>query len=285
MKFSVLIAHYNNGKYFKECYNSLITQTYQNWEAIIVDDASTDDSLVTIYALTKNDDRFKVYTQTTNKGCGYTKRKCIDYASGDICGFIDPDDAVYPQALELSVKAFERNTKIVAAYSKFMICDEFLNSVHVFKNSKQIYNNRYFFNTHIEVSHFFTFKREAYLKTTGINAALSNAVDQDLYLKILEVGHAKFINKILYRYRTHSNGISQKESKQSAKESFSKIILETMIRRGIRKILNKRIPQQYHHPDEIYTFLQYQNNILYRMGIRIMLSLQSIKSFFNRLMG
>lgn len=43
MKFSVLIAHYNNAEYFKECYESLLQQTYQNWEAIILDDASEEE--------------------------------------------------------------------------------------------------------------------------------------------------------------------------------------------------------------------------------------------------
>ena len=44
MLFSLLIANYNNGRFFKDCYNSIIAQTYTNWEAVIVEDGSTDDS-------------------------------------------------------------------------------------------------------------------------------------------------------------------------------------------------------------------------------------------------
>ncbi len=48
MLFSILIANYNNGHFFKDCYQSIIAQTYANWEAIIVDDCSSDDSVTVI---------------------------------------------------------------------------------------------------------------------------------------------------------------------------------------------------------------------------------------------
>ena len=57
--FSILIANYNNGKYFEDCYKSIITQTHENWEVIIVDDASTDDSVVVIKKINGEDARFK----------------------------------------------------------------------------------------------------------------------------------------------------------------------------------------------------------------------------------
>src|ERR1700690_716768 len=101
MKFSVLIANYNNGKYFKDCYDSLISQTYNNWEEIILDYKSTDDSLEVIKTLIKEDERFKLFENEKNYGCGYTKRKCAELATGEICGFVDPDDAIVPEALEL----------------------------------------------------------------------------------------------------------------------------------------------------------------------------------------
>ena len=48
VKFSILIANYNNGKFFKDCYDSIIAQTYKDWEVVIVDDRSTDDSVAII---------------------------------------------------------------------------------------------------------------------------------------------------------------------------------------------------------------------------------------------
>ena len=57
-KISILIANYNNGRYFKQCYDSLLEQSYTNWEAIIVDDCSTDNSVDIIKQLIKGNNRF-----------------------------------------------------------------------------------------------------------------------------------------------------------------------------------------------------------------------------------
>ncbi|MCT2407598.1 glycosyltransferase [Chryseobacterium antibioticum] len=264
IKFSILIANYNNGKYFRDCYNSLISQTYQNWEVIIVDDASTDDSVEVIEGIIKNDPRFRIYKNASNQGCGYTKRECMKYAEGEICAYLDPDDAIYADSLEKIVHEFAEND-IAAAYSQMMLCDENLNPDKVFASTKQIYNSRYFFNCPIQFSHFFTFKKETYLKTSGINPNLKSAVDQDLYLKILEHGNVKYIKEPLYLYRLHSNGISQQGFKPGAKESFAKVIHDTMKRRGIKKINNQIVPEVYTNPQEIYELLNYQTQKLHRL--------------------
>ncbi|MDR6921822.1 MULTISPECIES: glycosyltransferase family A protein [Chryseobacterium] len=265
IRFSILIANYNNGKYFKDCYNSLISQSYRNWEVIIVDDASTDDSVEIIEAVIKNDPRFKIYHNPSNQGCGYTKRECMKYATGEICAYLDPDDALYTDALEKTIQEFINNSDIAATYSQMMLCDENLIPEKVYAGTKQIYNSRYFFNCPTQFAHFFTFKKETYLKTSGINPALKSAVDQDLYLKILEHGDVKYIKEPLYLYRLHSNGISQQSSKQGAKESFAKVIHETMKRRGIRKINNQKVPETYTNQQEIYQLLNYQTQKLHRL--------------------
>ena len=54
MKFSILIANYNNGKFFKDCYDSILAQEYKNWETIILDDKSTDDSVEVIKKINRN---------------------------------------------------------------------------------------------------------------------------------------------------------------------------------------------------------------------------------------
>jgi len=274
IKFSILIANYNNGEYFADCYNSLINQTYDNWEAIIIDDCSTDDSLEIIQKFISNDARFKLYKNQVNEGCGATKRKCMEYAVGEICAYLDPDDALYPTALEKSVHRYNRNSAIVATYSRMMTCDENLNPQKTFGSTKQIYNNSYFFNCPIQFSQFFTFKKEIYLKTQGINHYLRSAVDQDLYLKILEHGNASFINEELYYYRLHAKGISQQKSKQSAKESFARVIYDTMVRRNLKNINGKKIPDVYKNSEEIYSLLNYQISFLYRLKIKFKLFLE-----------
>ena len=101
--FSVLIANYNNGKYLREAINSVYSQIYTNWEIILVDDASTDNSQE-IYSELEKDDRIHIYYNEKNMGCGYTKRRCAELANGELCGFLDPDDALLPHALESHVK-------------------------------------------------------------------------------------------------------------------------------------------------------------------------------------
>jgi glycosyltransferase involved in cell wall biosynthesis len=276
INFSILIANYNNGKYFKECYHSLISQSYKNWEVIIIDDASTDNSVEIIESLIKNDSRFKLYNNTSNKGCGFTKAACMTYAQGDLCAFLDPDDALYPEALEKATQEFINRDDLVAAYTQMMLCDEKLVPERVYAGTKQIYNNRYFFNCPTQFAHFFIFKKETYLRTSGINPDLKNAVDQDLYLKILEQGEIKYIKEPLYLYRLHSNGISQQTAKQSAKESFARVIHDTMTRRGIKKINNQIVPKVFTSSDEIYELLNYQINRKHRIISKIKATLDSI---------
>ncbi len=272
--FSILIANYNNGQFFRACYESIIAQTFTNWEVIIVDDCSTDDSVALIKDIIQSDSRFKLYENETNKGCGFTKRKCVDYAEGELCGFLDPDDALSPIALEKSVAAYENKPEIVATYSQMTMCNENLVPIKVFSSIKKVCNDRYFFNCPIQISHFFTFRKETYLETEGINYNLKSAVDQDLYLKILEHGDPAFIKENLYLYRLHAKGISQFTSKESARNCFAEVIYAAMKRRGLKTINAMQIPEAYTNADEIFGLLNYQTQPLYRLKNKVRLLLK-----------
>lgn len=206
--FSILIANFNNGKFFKDCYNSIISQTYRNWEVIIIDDCSTDNSLTVIKELIKDDVRFKIYTNSCNRGCGYTKRKCIEYAKGEIFAFLDPDDTIKKEALESMVNAHIESPKASIIYSNLFICNEKLEIQSENKKTQVKNNDPYYTNIGGSISQFSSFKLKLYKKTIGINANYPKAVDQDLYLKLYEVGEAIHLNKSLYYYRHHKNSIS-----------------------------------------------------------------------------
>ena len=208
MLFSILIANYNNGKFFKDCYDSIIAQTYTNWEAVIVEDGSTDDSLEIIKNIIGDDKRFIFFQNDKNYGCGYTKRSCLEYASGELCAFLDPDDTITPDALDKMVAAHTQND-FALVYSRSIMCDENLVQHGFYPRSKQVESCKIdFFNLGYEVLAFVSFKRAVYLKTAGIDPYMQRAVDQDLYLKLAEVGPFHFIEDALYYYRMHDKGIS-----------------------------------------------------------------------------
>ena len=206
--FSIFIAQYNNGKYFEDCYKSIMAQTYQNWEVIIVDDCSTDDSVEVMKEMIGDDPRFKIFVNDENKGCGFTKRKCAELAQGEICAFLDPDDAITEDALIIMVTEHLKNPDYSLLYSKPYTCDEFLN-IKDERKSKQINNDDpYFFNFDGYVFAFISYKKKFYDKTIGIDEYLKRAIDQDLLFKLYEIAPFYFVNKTLYKYRIHENGIS-----------------------------------------------------------------------------
>jgi len=239
--FTILIAYYNNYDYFVDCYKSILSQTYQNFEIIIVDDFSTDDSYRKVVALTNNNPKVKIFQNTENRGVGFTKRRCMEMASGEICGFLDPDDALVDSALQISID--NHTAKNVATYSQFYLCHKNLTPIRIFQHSRSIKNgDKHFFNIFLEANHFTTFKKSAYDKTSGINQDLTSAVDQDLYLKLYDVGSFKFINTPLYYYRLHENGISQEASKKdNLNQNWHRVLHDTANRRNLKSLYCKNI--------------------------------------------
>lgn len=266
MKFSILIANYNNGTFFKDCYDSLINQDYPNWEAVILDDASTDNSLEIIRKLIGDDTRFRIYENEKNSGVGITKGKLIELANGEICGYVDPDDAILPSAISSAVKAFSSDKNVVLTYSNFFKCDENLKTISEGKSAKQIANNdAFFFNCPIVINHFVCFRKDIYETTEKMDATKKIAEDQDLYLKMYEKGKVKFINETNYLYRTHAGGISQNDNKKKSYEYWGEVIYNAMKRRGLKKINGQNIPSTFASSEEVFKLLEYQNSIPYRI--------------------
>lgn len=235
--FSILIAHYNHWDYFQDCYKSICSQQYGNYEVIIVDDCSTDGSFEKLSELSKVDNKIKLFRNEENRGVGFTKRRCVELANGDICGYLDPDDALTPNALKLVADTFLKHENYGVVYSVMTMCNEDLELQQRFIRAKKVSNqDPWFFNIDTRVAHFFTFKKSIYDLTSGIDDSLKSAVDQDLYLKLYEKASFYFVNKELYLYRLHSSGVSQDKQKSSAKLSFGKVIREAVLRRNITRV-------------------------------------------------
>ena len=213
MLFSILIANYNNGHFFKDCYQSIIQQSYANWEVIIVDDCSSDDSVEVIEGIIGNDLRFKIFHNTENKGCGFTKKECAKLAHGEILGFLDPDDAIKYDALAVMVEAHLNNKEASIITSKYEFVDLEMNFIKPSLYGSYIPEGKSFLTyANGAMTHFATFKKDKYEQSGGIDPKMKRAVDQDLYYKLEEQGDHLFIDKVLYRYRVHQNSISNNEN-------------------------------------------------------------------------
>ena len=215
-KISIIIANYNNGHFFKSSFQSLIHQTSEDWEAIIIDDKSTDNSKQIIHELVKEDARFKVYENEENIGYQQTLLKGIALSTTPLFARLDPDDALQPEAVEKSVSAHKNLPEVGLVYSDFTYCDKDLNPLRV-NSGKQITKlDASYFNFNAEISHFASFKRSIYDLTTGIDPYIQRAEDKDIYMKMCEVAPVKHLAESMYLYRLHANSASSAQNNEKA---------------------------------------------------------------------
>ena len=105
---SVLMTSYNREKYIGIAIESVLRQTYQNFELIIVDDSSTDKTVDIANHFASIDKRVSVYVNKFNLGDYNNRNKAASYASGKYLKFVDADDLIYPHTLDLMVSAMEK---------------------------------------------------------------------------------------------------------------------------------------------------------------------------------
>lgn len=97
---SVVVPIYNAEKYISKCVNSIIEQTYADFEILLINDGSTDKSLDLVESLSKQDDRIKVINQS-NKGVTKARSKGVRIAKGEWICFVDSDDCLPPYSIEI----------------------------------------------------------------------------------------------------------------------------------------------------------------------------------------
>ena len=106
---SVVMPSYNSGDYIEMSIRSVLEQTYQNWELLIVDDCSTDDTMTKIMALKENEERISVYQNVYNRGAAVSRNIALREAKGRWIAFLDSDDLWEPTKLEKQIRFMEEN--------------------------------------------------------------------------------------------------------------------------------------------------------------------------------
>lgn len=120
---SIITPTYNSEKYITETIESIRAQTYTNWELLITDDCSTDQSIDIIKSYQKNDNRIRLFLLDKNQGAGVARNNSIKEANGRYIAFCDSDDQWKPAKLEKQVK-FMKTHKLAFTYTSYEAINE-----------------------------------------------------------------------------------------------------------------------------------------------------------------
>lgn len=120
---SIITPSYNCARFVSETIESIRNQTYQNWELLITDDCSTDETCRIIESYANKDNRIKLFKLPKNSGAGVARNNSIKEASGKFIAFCDSDDRWKPEKLQVQLE-FMCNKNIDVCYSSYLTCDE-----------------------------------------------------------------------------------------------------------------------------------------------------------------
>ena len=148
-KVSIIITMFNRATLLPETLDSVIAQTYDNWECILVDDESTDNTLAVAREYARKDSRFRVYSRPSNirKGANGCRNYGFNLSDGEFIQWFDSDDLMTPALLEKSLSCFAKDTDFVI--SSFAHFDS--------ENKKIEYNNNIY--TDLSKEHIFEILR------------------------------------------------------------------------------------------------------------------------------
>ncbi|MFD1294244.1 glycosyltransferase family 2 protein [Lutibacter holmesii] len=138
---SIIMPNYNAGSFIKASIESVITQTYDNWELWIIDDASTDTSLESINSFVKLDSRIQRIVLPENKGPAIARNKGIEKCNGEFIAFLDSDDRWIPRKLEKQLEFMVRHNYVVSFTSYVSITEDGKSSKFIKAKEKVTYSD------------------------------------------------------------------------------------------------------------------------------------------------
>ncbi len=119
---SIITPSYNSAEFIAETIDSILSQTYTNWELLITDDCSKDHSCDLIQQYVEKDNRIKLFRLSQNSGAGIARNHSIEKAQGRFIAFCDSDDRWYADKLEKQL-AFMVKNDYALSYTSYMTCD------------------------------------------------------------------------------------------------------------------------------------------------------------------
>ncbi|MEB3281104.1 MAG: glycosyltransferase [Lyngbya sp.] len=223
-KVSVIIPAYNCAEYLEQAVKSVLEQTYNNYEVIVINDGSTDK---TYEILIPYLDVIR-YVYQNNHGLSKVRQKGCQLARGELLTFLDGDDFFLPDKLAEQVAAFEENTEVDLVQSGWIIVSqkgEGLTDIKPWENSPELNLEAWLLHKCIRPSAVM-FRRDAWEKVGGFDGQYSMTDDLDFVLRLaLMGGKSAWVKKIHAGYRQHgqslmSRGIELIEDSQKIMDNF-----------------------------------------------------------------
>nr|WP_024965022.1 glycosyltransferase [Pantoea sp. IMH] len=218
-KISIITATYNSLPYIRETYDSIVQQTYKNWEWVVTDDCSNDGTYEYLLELAASNEKIKISRNEHNSGAAVSRNKSLSAASGDFIAFIDSDDLWTTNKLELQLSVM-LNKKHDFTFTAYELINDKSQSLNKVVDSKQIN----------AVDYQDMLKKQATLGCSTVmlrKAAFSDlsmpllltGQDYALWLKLLKMGCCAYpINEVLMKYRVLPNSISRNKYKKAKRQ-------------------------------------------------------------------
>lgn len=226
---SIYMPSYNSKKFISEAIESVIAQTYDDWELCICDDGSTDGTYEFLQEKYSNHEKIRI-ERIVHSGIGGASNRAVEMCRGEFVGQLDSDDMLKPEAVEITVDFLEKHPEFGVVYSDYEIINERGEFVCAGFSWPE-YDPVILLESMI-VHHFRLFRSIYWHRTPGFHREIKNAVDYDMYLKMSEVTNFSHVKTVLYRYRIHGDNTSVLDG-QLQSENHLRVVREALARRRL----------------------------------------------------
>ncbi|MBU2952155.1 glycosyltransferase [Tamlana agarivorans] len=209
---SIIIPTYNRACLLAETLDSILAQTYTNWECIVVDDGSTDDTDKVMADYCREDERFQYHHRPEERlpGGNAARNYGFKVSKGEFVNWFDDDDVMLKEFLETKINGFKTHTKFVIA-SHYLV-DEDLN----YPKFEELEETSYLFKDYLLwklriITNSILFRKAYLLKTTLFDENISKGQETELFSRLffrIKKDSYKVLNTPLFLYRQHNNRIS-----------------------------------------------------------------------------
>ncbi len=210
-KVTVIVASYNNARFLPACLDSLLNQTFPDFEVLIVDDCSTDNSLEICQEYANRDSRFRIITPEKNQGVTFAKHHGLKKASGNYVAVLDSDDVALPQRLEKQVEWLDSHHETVLVAGYYGVIDA---NDKIIKRKKKVpvddTSIRWWLTFGNCLIHSTVMYRKApALACGGYDVAFIHGEDIDLMSKLLTLGKFEAIPEVMSFWRSHRSSVTK----------------------------------------------------------------------------